>query len=263
MATIAGEGHRGNISVGRVLSRGFAVLRHNAFLVIGIALFVGAIPHGLVTYAFTVFIPDSSDPALVFTRGGIAATAGVFLVDLLLGAIVQGSIIHITVTYCHGRRASLKESLGIAANVFLPLVVLSLLFTLGLILGFVFLVIPCFIVWCMWFVAKPVLVVERTGIWRAFKRSKELTAFEGWKMLGVLLILLSIGVASSQIARLISRAIEGSDPARTFPVSYLLLLVPVSTLAYVLWPVLQAAAYLELRHAKEGPIRGHLEQVFA
>lgn len=263
MATIAAEDRNGKISVGRVFSRAFETIQHNAILVIGIALLVGAVPHALVTYVFSVFVPNATDAAFVLTQRGAAATACIFFVELLIGAIVQASIIHATIAHLYGRRAPFGECLGAAADVLVPLVALSVLYTLGLVIGFVFLIVPGLMAWCMWFVAKPVLVAERTGITRAFKRSKELTAFEGWKMLGILLVLLAAGVIGSLLARLIGQSIEGTDPAATLPLSYLLLLIPVSTLSYVLWPTLQAAAYIELRSAKEGPVRSHLEQVFA
>jgi hypothetical protein len=117
-------------------------------------------------------------------------------------------------------------------------------------------------VWCVWFVAKPALVAEREGIVRAFSRTRKLTAFEGWKIFGILLILLATGTATSQLARFISRGIEDSDPLATFPISYLLLLVPVTILSFVLWSTVLASTYLELRDAKDGSPINRLQEVF-
>src|SRR5206468_10149052 len=142
------------------------------------------------------------------------------------------AIIHATVAHSEGRRASLSECLDATASVFVPLVGLSLLYLLGLIVGFVFLIVPGLMAWCVWFVAKPAFIIEREGVLRAFGRSKELTAFEGWKMFGILLILLMTGAAVSELARIVARAIEGTDPVATFSVSYRLLLAPVTTLSY-------------------------------
>jgi hypothetical protein len=263
MATVAAADRNGKISVGRVFSRAFETIQRNAFLVIGIALLLGAIPRALVTYVFSTLAPNALDPAFMLTQRGAAAIAGIFFVDLLIGAIVQASIIHATVAHRDGRRVTFSECLDAAADVLVPLVGLSVLYILGLILGFVLLIVPGLMAWCMWFVAKPVLVTERTSIRQAFKRSKELTAFEGWKILGILLILLSVDGVGSEVARLLGQAIDGGDPMVALPLSYLLVLIPFSTLGYVLWSTLQASAYVELRIAKEGPIRGHLEQVFA
>lgn len=262
------------LSIGRVFERAFAAVRDNAALMIGIALVVGAVPYALKRYVLTQFLPNATDPRYFLNPKGWALLGAAFLVELLVSAIVHGAIIHVTLAHSEGRRASLAESLTVSGTVFPPLAALSLLYWLGLAVAFVLLIVPGLALWCTWFVAKPALVAERAGIARAFGRSRELTAFEGWKLFGILAVLLATGFVASQLAQLILRSIERPNPVVTLgnsgsvsftpvPLTYLLLMIPVSTLAFVLWPTIEAAAYIELRNAKHGPEKNRLEEVFA
>ena len=196
------------VRIGRIFERAIAAIRANAIVMIGVALLLGAVPLALSTYVFNVFVPNLyvSTPANPFTLylltgRGAAAQAAASFVNLLFATFANGVLIHVTIAHFESRRASLSECLDAAGAVFVPLVGLSILYWLGLIVGFLFLIIPGLLMWCIWFVAKPVLVVERTSVIRAFGRSKELTAFEGWKMLGILLIVLIV----AGVARLVTQ----------------------------------------------------------
>jgi hypothetical protein len=257
------------VRIGRIFERAIGAVRANAVLMIGIALVLGAIPLALSTYVFNLFVPNLyvSTPTNPFTLylltgRGAAAQAATSFVNLLFGTITNGALIHATIARFESRRASLGECLDAAASVFVPLVGLSILYWLGLIVGFLFLVIPGLLMWCIWFVAKPVLVIERTSMIGAFGRSKDLTAFQGWKILGILLIVLMVAGVARLITQYVGFGILGPGPFRSRP-SDLLLALPVSTLSSLLWPTVQASAYIELRNAKEGAPVDRLQEVFA
>ena len=87
---------------------------------------------------------------------------------------------------------------------------------------------------------KQVVIAEEASITGAFRRSKELTAFEGLRVLGVL-----------------------DAVALTMPADYLAGLVIVRTFTLALWSTAETAVYVELRAVKDGPVVNQLEEIFA
>ena len=119
---------------------------------------------------------------------GAAFVGAVFA--MVIAALVQGALTRAVVSANEGRRASFGECLATGLHVFLPLIGLSILFSIGVGIGFVLLFVPGIILLLMWAVAVPALVVERTGVFGAFGRSAELTKGSRWKILGLFLVLL-------------------------------------------------------------------------
>jgi hypothetical protein len=97
-----------------------------------------------------------------------------------------------------GRRDhSVGELIRSVEPVFWPLVAVSILFGLGLAVGFILLIIPGLILMVIWSVVAPVTVLERPGPFVAFGRSRELVRGNGWNVFGVIvLVFLAVAVVS-------------------------------------------------------------------
>jgi hypothetical protein len=81
--------------------------------------------------------------------------------------------------------------------VFWPLVGVSLLFGIGVGIGFVLLIIPGLFLLVIWSVVAPVTVLERPGVFAAFGRSRDLVRGNGWNVFAViLLVFLAVAVIS-------------------------------------------------------------------
>lgn len=80
---------------------------------------------------------------------------------------------------------------------FWPLVAVSILFGIGVGIGFVLLIVPGLILLVIWSVVAPVTVLERPGVFAAFGRSRELVRGNGWNVFGVIvLVFLAVAVLS-------------------------------------------------------------------
>ena len=78
-----------------------------------------------------------------------------------------------------GRRDnSVGDLLGSVSHVFWPLLAVSVLFGIGVAIGFVLLIIPGLYLMVIWSVVAPVTVLEQPGVFDAFRRSRELCARE-------------------------------------------------------------------------------------
>jgi hypothetical protein len=86
--------------------------------------------------------------------------------------------------------------------VFWPLVAVSILFGIGVAVGFILLIIPRLILLVIWSVVAPVTVLERPGVFPAFRRSRELVRGNGWNVFGVIVIVFMIVFLISIVAGL-------------------------------------------------------------
>ena len=81
-----------------------------------------------------------------------------------------------------------------------PLIVIDVLFSLGLALGIVLLVVPGIVFFVRYVLAAPLLEIERRGVRQAFRRSSRLTRGHG---VGVLLLLGGLWVATDALTSLL------------------------------------------------------------
>lgn len=125
----------------------------------------------------------------------LPSAAGVALVLLFsaLSVLYQGMVVELVQDVQNGRRDhSVRQLLRSVEPVFWPLVAVSILFGLGVGIGFILVIIPGLILLVIWSVVAPVTVLERPGVFAAFRRSRELVRGNGWNVFGVIAIVFVI-----------------------------------------------------------------------
>lgn len=252
------------ISIGRVFSLAFDVMRGNPVAVFGISFLFGALPGVLIN----IFIRRTS---LELIRSGaqssvLAISIGSALIAFALSMLVQGALVRATVAHAEGERAGFGQSVTAGLSVALPLFVLSILIALGVGIGFVLLIVPGIMLYIRWSVAAPALVEERKGIFEALTRSQYLTRGAGWTIFGLFLVALAITWIISAIAG-VAMVVSAGDIAQLasgdLPMGMLILSAVLSTLTSSFWATMQTALYVELRSWKDGPEAEKLAEVFA
>lgn len=266
MATTAGWTEERSFSIGKTLSRAFGVMGDNPIAVFGIALLFGALPQQVYTYfvnpAMLAANPNNAVPGAVLTMGSS-------VVFLVFGMLVQGAIVRATAAYAEGARATFGECVGTGLSAALPLIGLTILLILGLMVGFVLLVIPGMILYIMWSVAAPALVVEKTGVFAAFGRSRFLTKGARWKIFGLQILLVVVFMLLSSVVGVMMVAGGGLQSLAAqmeggqMPTGYMIAAVVSSTLMTAFWSTAQTSLYISLRDWKEGPQAETLANVFA
>jgi hypothetical protein len=122
----------------------------------------------------------------------LPAATGIFLVILFwaLGVLYEGMVVELVQDVQQGgrREHSVGQLLRSVEPVFWPLVAVSVLFGVGVAIGFALLIVPGLILFVIWSVVAPVTVLERPGVWRAFGRSREIVRGNGWNVFGVIVI---------------------------------------------------------------------------
>ncbi len=178
------------ISPGPVLSRIWEIYRDQAPVLLGTA----AILFVLQFVAYLVL--------------GGAASISVAILFWVLSIVYQGMVVKLVQDVQDGRRDhSVGQLLVSVEPVLLALLAVSLLFAIGVGIGFVLLIIPGLFLLVIWSVVAPVTVVERPGVFRAFSRSQDLVRGHWWAVFGVIVIVyvavlvlsLGVGVAANSL----------------------------------------------------------------
>jgi hypothetical protein len=131
----------------------------------------------------------------------VLSTAAAFALAIVfwaLSILYQGMVVELVKDIQDGRRDhSIRDLIRSVEPVFWPLAAVSVLFGIGVGIGFVFLIVPGLILLVIWSVVAPVTVLERPGVFAAFGRSRQLVHGNGWNVFAVIVVVfLSVLVVS-------------------------------------------------------------------
>jgi hypothetical protein len=121
----------------------------------------------------------------------IVLTATIF-VSIVTFYIFEGAAVHGSIVSFNGRKASIGECLLTARKHLLFLLSIGILMWLGISVGLLFFIVPGVIYGVRWIVAIPVQIVENVGIFESFRRSRELTEGNRWKIFSLVFIYMII-----------------------------------------------------------------------
>ncbi len=193
-------------------------------------------PAAAVVFVFTGIIAA----LLVAANPGLALIA--LLIDLVAGTLFTGMVVELVADVQDGRRdASPGQLLRAVTPVFGQLILVGIVAGIGIVVGFILIIVPGLILITVWSVAAPVVVLENPGVFAALRRSRELVRGNGWQVFGVILILyILVGVLSVIIEGIAESA--GSGAGIVVRVVVGVLTAPLSALA-------ASVLYFELRGA--------------
>jgi hypothetical protein len=171
------------------------------------------------------------------------------IVALILQSLFTAFVIELARDADDGQvDSSIGQLFRTVTPVLAPVIGASILVAVGVVFGFLLLVVPGLILMTIWAVVIPVVVLERPGVLHALGRSRVLVKGFAWQVFAVIIFIIVLGIGVNVISALLSTISE----ARIFEAFvnwiFAALLAPASALA-------SAVMYLQLRRAKgEGPI---------
>jgi hypothetical protein len=189
------------IDIGRVIDEVFAIYRDNAGV--------------LIPAAAVVFLIEAIVGALLIAISPILILLAI-VVQLIATTFYQGMVVALVSDVQDGRRDfSVEQLLKSVTGAVVPLIVAGILAGLGILLGFLLLIVPGLFLLTIWAVIAPVIVLERPGIIPAFGRSRELVRGNGWSVFAVIVIFFLIllvvgfvlgiiGAAAGEVGRVIA-----------------------------------------------------------
>jgi hypothetical protein len=191
--------------------------------------------------------------AVVFVFSGVLSTvlasgsAGLALIALIVRVVATtlftGMVVQLVADVQDGRRdASVSELLRAVAPVLGQLVAVAIVVGIGVVLGLIALIIPGVILFTVWSLAAPVVVLERPPGLGALRRSRELVRGNGWQVFGVIFVL---GILIAILTGVLGLAAASASLAAGIVVGVVLgvLTAPLPALA-------SAVLYLELREQR-------------
>lgn len=112
------------------------------------------------------------------------------MMEIILYSLLTASLVYGTVQHLNGTPASLASCFSRGIQSILAVIGVAIVSGLILILGFIALIIPGFIVMTMFWVVVPVAVIERQGVGFCLNRSRYLTFGHRWAIFGILILLI-------------------------------------------------------------------------
>ena len=219
-----------SLDVGAVIRRVFAIYVDQASVLM---------PTAAVVFVFTGILTA----VLVAAAPGLALVA--LVISLIATTVFTGMVVELVSDVQDGRRdASVGQLLRAVMPVVGQLILVGIVAGVGMVIGFVLLVVPGLILITIWSVAAPVVVLECPGGLRALGRSRELVRGNGWPVFGVILVL---GILVVLVASAIEIAADSAGTGAGIVVRVILgvLTAPLSALA-------AAVLYFELRGPRAG-----------
>jgi hypothetical protein len=153
---------------------------------------IASIPDYIALWAIGI---PSGRPDASFIPGRIAVN----LVEFATRSLASGAVIYGVVQDLRGRTFSVADSIQIALGRFLPMLGVAICTTLAIAVGSALLVVPGIILACMYYVAMPVCVAERVGVFASMSRSSFLTKGYRWQVFGTFVLILVGGIVLGAI----------------------------------------------------------------
>ena len=175
----------GRIDVGGVISETFETYRQNAGV--------------LIASAVVVFVVVGLVSGLLSDAGGLLLSLLALVIRMAGSALYTGFVVKLVEDVRDGRRDfSVGDLFSAAAPAIGPLVLMSILWGLGVAVGFLLLIIPGLFLITIWSMTAPSIVIERVGVMESFGRSRELVRGNGWSVFGTLVVvwLITIVIAA-------------------------------------------------------------------
>ncbi len=218
---------------------------------------------GVIRRVFQIYVDQAPvlmpAAAVVFVFTGIVSTLLVaassalsllaVIIDLVAGTLFTGMVVELVADVQDGRRdASPGQLLRAVTPVLGQLILVGIVAGIGIVIGFVLVIIPGLFLLTVWSVAAPVVILERPGVFAALRRSRALVRGNGWQVFGVIFTLyIAVGIVAFLIEGVAESA--GSTVGIVVRVVVGVLTAPLSALA-------AAVLYFELRGARADPATG-------
>jgi len=266
MATVAATPD--SFSIGRFVSRTFGAVGQNIFTFLPLSLLSVSPILAIAAVAPAAFANGAATPEqmkqFISSPLTVAIVAGALFLYLIFYFVLQAALVKGTVSYLNGQRASFGDCLSTGLGLFFPIIGISILVSWGIVLGFILLIVPGFMLAMRWIVSVPVRVMEGPGILSAMGRSADLTRGHRWPIFGIVVIFFlaqfMLQALAAPFAGGLSQA-AGTNPIMMFSIAEGVNFL-VSAVVAMFTAAGIAAIYYELRSIKEGIGPEHLAEVF-
>jgi hypothetical protein len=252
------------IDIGRVITRTFEAAWGN----FGSFFLASALLAGLPAFFWQYWMMAGMEAALDDPEAILRWSYwGPFFLGLLVmmvaWALLQGVLVRSTVFFLSGRAPDFRQSALVALRLILPIILVSIVVSVLMTLGFICLIVPGFMIYCAFSVAVPALVEEQGGVFGSLERSRNLTRGSRKRIFVIAFVFWILSfMLSSALGAFNGLSTMGDFSALPNPILAGLVAAVSSALSSVIVAVSVSALYVELRTVKEGASTSDLAAVF-
>lgn len=190
---------------------------------------------------------------------GLASIFGT-LITMIGVSMFQGASIQITIADLNGRAVELGDSLRLALKHIAALAVIAILQGLAIVFGTMLLIAPGMMMACAFAVAAPARVVENIPATGTFRRSRDLTRGNRWRIFGLgVVYFIFVGGFEAALFALFGGLGGIMDPTS---LPRMILLPIITMIVGTLTASAVGVLYFELRRIKDGVGATDLATVF-
>jgi hypothetical protein len=161
----------------------------------------------LLAIAFAIYLVAAILVAVLALAGSFGFLLGL-LVILIAGYVLQATLVKAVQDVRDGRAdLSIGETISAVTPSLSIVVGASILASLGIWIGFVFIIVPGLFLMTIWAVIVPVIVIERSGALASFGRSRALVRGHGWHVFGTLVLVYIIQIVVQFVLSLVFSAL--------------------------------------------------------
>ena len=244
-----------------VLSQGLSILVKRLPLILGIAMVLGI---GLNLFNYVLFgdIMFSNPEAMFATTSGLISYGVIVLASIVVSTLITAIITLAAYDTYLGRPMRLGTYFSVGLKNFFILFALSVITTIAMSIGMALLIVPGVILYLMWVVIVPSVVVEQAGF-GALSRSRELTKGYRWPILGLMVILfVALILIQSLLGALLGFGLTVMFTG-TSGLFYMLFQGAVSSISYAIYACIVVMLFARLKEIKEGVGMSDLADVFS
>ncbi|MEC3978816.1 proline-rich domain-containing protein [Amycolatopsis sp. H20-H5] len=202
------------LNVGDILDGAITAIRRYPLLILGFAAVIAVITAGLNFVGSLLLRPglaslqqlgpgatdrERTSQALDFLLESLASNGVILLVTMLGTTVLTGFLTVVMGKAVLGKPISFQTAWKEVTPRLLPLLGLTVLYTLAVVAAAIFCLLPAVIPYVFWALASPALLLERGGIRQSFSRSAKLVSGTFWRVFGILALAWLIGALLSLI----------------------------------------------------------------
>ena len=252
-------------SMGDVASTTSSLIGRN-FVPFAILSFLAALPQAfLLNYSSSMLAPTDGggiNTAVLYSANFWLVYLAMSLVSLVIGFVLHAALTYSTVMDLSRRPISIVAALMTGVRATVPLFLIGILGSLGVVVGFVLLIFPGFMLLSAWIVVVPSYIVERPGVFGAFGRSAALTRGHRWSIFGLLFVFYVAVIMVDLVGRPLSGLPIFSNGVRSLPIGFIMLTTVLRMASLMVLATGTAVIYYLLRAGKEGVGPADLATVF-
>jgi hypothetical protein len=195
----------------------------------------------LIPAALLVFLPVAVVNGVLQSKISGLIIALSVVVSVIATVWFEGMVVQAVRSNLQGKgRMSLGAMFESAAPFVPALLAAGLLAALGILGGFILLIVPGLYLFTMWALISPVIVIEGAAVMNSFSRSRTLVTGNGWQVFGVLVLVLILNGIGAAVLGSLFRDIASSS------VGYGLSSLITNALLAPFFGIVTAVMYFEL-----------------